>query len=427
MLQVEVIDTSELGDRSYVAHDGTVAVVVDPQRDIDRVEAGAGRARADGAWRCWRPTSTTTTSPAATSWPARPGPTTSVNADDPVAFDREPVRDGDELHVGRMPVTRDRHPGPHRHPPGLRRRGRRRAEDAGGVHRRVAAVRQRRPHRPGRPGPHRGAHPRPVPLRAPARPSCPATTRGLPHPRLRQLLLLGVGHRRRPSTIAEERSRNDALTDRRRGHLRRDADRRPDRLPGLLRPHGRPEPAGPGPIDLARPSVSTPRSCASGSRPASGSSTCATAPPTPPSTSAAASASRSGSQFATYLGWLIPWGTPLTLIGESAEQVTDAQRQLVRIGIDRPDGGRRSARSQEPGRRATEPGRGLPAAHVRRPRRPPARRRPRCTVLDVRRDDERAQAASPARRTCRCTRCWSGSTRCPTGPLWVHCASGFRA
>ena len=45
-----------------------------------------------------------------------------------------------------------------------------------------------------------------------------------------------------------------------------------------------------------------------------------------------------GEQFSTYVGWLIPWGTPLTLIGESAEQVSDAQRQLVRIGIDRPAG-----------------------------------------------------------------------------------------
>ena len=26
-----------------------------------------------------------------------------------------------------------------------------------------------------------------------------------------------------------------------------------------------------------------------------------------------------GQQFATYLGWVIPWGTPLTLIGESHE------------------------------------------------------------------------------------------------------------
>jgi hypothetical protein len=40
--------------------------------------------------------------------------------------------------------------------------------------------------------------------------------------------------------------------------------------------------------------------------------------------------------FATYLGWLITWGTPLTLLGQSVQDVTEAQRQLVRIGIDRP-------------------------------------------------------------------------------------------
>ena len=39
----------------------------------------------------------------------------------------------------------------------------------------------------------------------------------------------------------------------------------------------------------------------------------------------------------TYLGWLIPWGTPLTLLGETPEQVTAFQRELVRIGIDRPE------------------------------------------------------------------------------------------
>jgi rhodanese-related sulfurtransferase len=40
--------------------------------------------------------------------------------------------------------------------------------------------------------------------------------------------------------------------------------------------------------------------------------------------------------FATYLGWMIPWGTPLTLLGDSPEQVAQAQRELIRIGIDRP-------------------------------------------------------------------------------------------
>ena len=38
--------------------------------------------------------------------------------------------------------------------------------------------------------------------------------------------------------------------------------------------------------------------------------------------------------FVTYLGWLYHYGTPLTLIGGTAEQVTEARRELVRIGID---------------------------------------------------------------------------------------------
>src|SRR5690606_4176851 len=41
-------------------------------------------------------------------------------------------------------------------------------------------------------------------------------------------------------------------------------------------------------------------------------------------------------QMSTYLGWLIPWGTPVTLLGETPEDVAEAQRELVRIGIDRP-------------------------------------------------------------------------------------------
>jgi len=43
VIDVEMIETSTLGDRSYLATDGEVAVVVDPQRDVDRVIALAGR------------------------------------------------------------------------------------------------------------------------------------------------------------------------------------------------------------------------------------------------------------------------------------------------------------------------------------------------------------------------------------------------
>ena len=44
-MNVSIIETSGLGDRSYLATDGEVAVVVDPQRDIDRVLDLAARTR----------------------------------------------------------------------------------------------------------------------------------------------------------------------------------------------------------------------------------------------------------------------------------------------------------------------------------------------------------------------------------------------
>jgi hydroxyacylglutathione hydrolase len=36
-----------------------------------------------------------------------------------------------------------------------------------------------------------------------------------------------------------------------------------------------------------------------------------------------------GDAFATYLGWLLPAGTPLALVGESPEEVAGAQRALA--------------------------------------------------------------------------------------------------
>ena len=87
--------------------------------------------------------------------------------------------------------------------------------------------------------------------------------------------------------------------------------------------------------------------------------------------------------FATYLGWLIPWHTPLTLLGETPEQVADTQRELVRIGIDRPraaaDGGPAAWAAGQPLRSyPVADFAGLAAVRHHRP----------VTVLDVRRDSE---------------------------------------
>ena len=43
MVEVLSIETPSLGDRSYLAHDGDTALVIDPQRDIDRITGLAAR------------------------------------------------------------------------------------------------------------------------------------------------------------------------------------------------------------------------------------------------------------------------------------------------------------------------------------------------------------------------------------------------
>src|SRR4051794_21184480 len=101
MIEVLRLDTPSLGDRSYLATDGEVAVVVDPQRDVDRVLALA----AEHGLRigCVAETHLHNDYVSGGLVLAREtGARYLVNAADAVGFDRDPVRDGDVVAVGRM-------------------------------------------------------------------------------------------------------------------------------------------------------------------------------------------------------------------------------------------------------------------------------------------------------------------------------------
>src|SRR4051812_1621866 len=102
-MQVEVIATPELGDRSYLVHAGRIGVVVDPQRDFDRITdvAHAVGVRIDlvvethihndyvtGGYELAR----------------RGGARYAVNAADYVEFDRLGIGDGDVLTAGSLTV-----------------------------------------------------------------------------------------------------------------------------------------------------------------------------------------------------------------------------------------------------------------------------------------------------------------------------------
>ena len=126
--------------------------------------------------------------------------------------------------------------------------------------------------------------------------------------------------------------------------------------------------------------------------------------------------------FSTYLGWLVPWNIPVTLVGDTADEIAQAQRQLVRIGIDRPaaaasggvdafgDGDRGSYRIVDFSALVTARHDG--AAPV---------------VLDVRRDDEWAQGGVEGAVHMPLHRLEREMARVPGGEVWVHCESGYRA
>lgn len=131
-----------------------------------------------------------------------------------------------------------------------------------------------------------------------------------------------------------------------------------------------------------------------------------------------------GSSFTTYLGWTLPWGTPVTLVGDTKEQVVEAQRQLVRIAIDRPagaaDGGVDSW------------GRGGEIRSFRRASfgdlaDAAAASSGGMVVLDVRRDDEWVDGHIDGAVHVPLHELEARLTDVPAGEVWVHCASGYRA
>ncbi len=115
-----------------------------------------------------------------------------------------------------------------------------------------------------------------------------------------------------------------------------------------------------------------------------------------------------GDSFVTYLGWLIPWGTPLTLIGATGADVAAAQRDLVRIGIDRLAAAAAFAVAD--------------FAELER-----ARELGSVVVLDVRRNGEWAQSRVPGAVHIPLHELPARIGELPGGQVWVHCHSGYRA
>src|SRR5688572_11704492 len=101
MVQVRVVETPGLGDRSYVVTDGDVAVVVDPQRDIDRVLAAAADVTITHVFETHIHNDYVT---GGLALARRCNAAYVVNADDAVSFERDGIRDGETIETGSLSV-----------------------------------------------------------------------------------------------------------------------------------------------------------------------------------------------------------------------------------------------------------------------------------------------------------------------------------
>lgn len=130
-----------------------------------------------------------------------------------------------------------------------------------------------------------------------------------------------------------------------------------------------------------------------------------------------------GDPFATYFGWTLPWRAPVTLIGDSAEQVADARRQLARIGVDELAGAAVGDVEQLAGERTSS------YRVARFPHLVEALGQDdhAVVVLDVRRPDEWDQGHLAGAVHIPFWELADRVGEVPDGQVWVHCASGFRA
>jgi glyoxylase-like metal-dependent hydrolase (beta-lactamase superfamily II)/rhodanese-related sulfurtransferase len=128
-------------------------------------------------------------------------------------------------------------------------------------------------------------------------------------------------------------------------------------------------------------------------------------------------------QLATYVGWTMPWGVPITLAGDSADQVARAQRMLARIGIDRPAGQATGGPAQFTANgdiRTYEVG-DFPALAK-------ALDNGGAQVLDVRRDEEYNDGHIRGAQHIPLPDVESRLREIPDDVTsWVHCVSGYRA
>lgn len=424
-ISVEVVETSSLGDRSYLAADDRVAVVVDPQRDVDRVLAVAGRLGVRIALVLETHVHNDYVS-GGLELARLTGAAYGIAAEDDVAFERRPIADGDVLEVsGRMRLRAVATPGHTYHhlsyvledggsPLGVFTGGSLlwgttgRTDLLGAQHREVLAAAQ-----------HASAH------------------------RLADMLPAGAAiwpthgfgsfcsaapASADASTIGDQFAVNPAFT-RTEAQFVEETLAGLDAFPAYYAHMGVRNVAGPEPVDLrpARP-VSARELTERLERGEWVVDLRARKAYLSSHLVGSVSLGLDG-PMATWLGWLVDWGAPVTLVGADRDQVAEAQRELVRIGIDRPAGAVTGEPEDWVERRALL--RSMPSATFDELARARAGHRGAlpgpAVVLDVRMGQEWQQGHIDGAHHIPLPELRDRMTELPEGPVWVHCGSGYRA
>ncbi|HEY7143006.1 MAG TPA: MBL fold metallo-hydrolase [Streptosporangiaceae bacterium] len=418
MIEIIPVETPSLGDRSYLATDGAVAVVVDPQRDVDRVLTLA----LDRGVRITDVLETHIHNDYVTgglALAAQTGARYHVNAADQVSFDRTPVRDGELIEAGAMRVRAISTPGhTFTHLSYALSDGDQvvaaftggslligstgRTDLLGAEHQAELARAQ-----------FRSARRLAVELPA-STAVCPTHGFGS--------FCAATPAAGGSSTIGDEQRGNPVLTldeEKYVEHLLAGLDA----YPAYYAHMGPANAAGPAGPDLSAPAPADPaelrRRIEAGEWVVDLRSR----------TAFAAGHLRGslhfelGDNLATYLGWLIPWGRPLTLLAATPDDLRAARRQLARIGIDRPGAGLAgSPRDWADG----EALRSYPVADFAAVSRARERGEP-MILLDVRRDPEWREARIDGAVHIALHELAARLGEIPGGRVWVHCRAGYRA
>ncbi|PFG38988.1 glyoxylase-like metal-dependent hydrolase (beta-lactamase superfamily II) [Georgenia soli] len=411
------IETPSLGDRSYLVHDGEVAFVVDPQRDIDRVLDLAARAGV----RITHVFETHIHNDYVTGGYAlarQTGAEYHVNADDDVSFERAAIRDGETVEVSPTMRVRAMHtPGHTFTHLSYVLEGDEPAVFSGGS---LLFGSTGRPDLLGEAHTHELARHQYSSARRLAA-ELSDDTRVMPtHGFGSFCAATSAGGDTTASTIGQERLVNPVMSQDEEDYVA-DTLAGLDAYPAYYVHMGPANSAGPAAADLSEPERADKeqlrRRLEAGEWLVDLRNRTAFAKGHVPGTF---NFGLDG-QFATYLGWLIPWGTPVTLLGESPEQVAEAQRELTRIGIDRPAAaatGRPEEWTDGPLGELTTASFG-DLAQVRHHR--------TVTVLDVRRASEWRESHIDGAVHIPIHDIVRRMDEVPQGEVWVHCASGYRA